>query len=183
MFQVERILGLPVLLESGKSVGKIKDLWFDEFWRLVGIVLDRYTRSGLFRKLSKIVYWKDIVHLGEDALLIRNGAAVASINGNELLRTFHSGVVRLKDMPVYTIEGQYLGKVSDVYFKPSEGTQIVGYELTDGFLADVLEGRRKLILPEAPDKMTLGNDAIFVPASYERILTREPTRKVTGEDG
>jgi len=183
MFQVERVLGLPVLLESGKSVGKIKDVWFDEFWRLVGVVLDRYARSGLFRKLSKIVYWDDVVHLGEDALLIRNGTAIASIHGNELLRTFHTGVVRLKDMPVYTIEGQYLGKVSDVYFKPSEGTQILGYELTDGFLADVMEGRRKLFLPEAPDKMTLGNDAILVPASYERILARAPTWKVTGEDG
>ncbi|MFC4600086.1 PRC-barrel domain-containing protein [Cohnella hongkongensis] len=174
MFQVERILDLPVLLESGKSVGKVKDLWFDEFWRLTGIVLDRYSQTGLFRKLSKIVYWKDIVHLGEDALLIRNGAAVASIRGQELLRTFHTGVVRLKDMPVYTVDGQYLGKVSDVYFRPSEGTPIIGYELTDGFLADVLEGRRKLFLPDAPDKMTLGDDAILVPASYERILTREP---------
>ncbi|MFC4305489.1 PRC-barrel domain-containing protein [Cohnella boryungensis] len=183
MFQVERLLGLPVLLESGKSVGKVKDFWFDEFWRIVGIVLDRHSRSGLWRKSPKIVYWDDIVHLGEDVLLIREDSVIVAKDTRELLRTFHTGVVRLKEIPVYTVDGQYLGKVSDVYFKPTEGTQILGYELTDGFLADVFEGRRKLFLPEALENITLGEDAILVPASYERILTREPTWKVTGEDG
>ena len=143
MLQVERILGLQALRETGKSVGKVKDFWFDEFWRPVGVVLDKYVRVGIVRKLSKIVYWEDIVHIGEDALLIRNEATIASIGVKELLRTYHTGVVRLKDMPVYTVDGQYLGKVSDVYFQPSEGTPILGYELTDGFLADVFEGRRK----------------------------------------
>ncbi|RED65614.1 PRC-barrel domain-containing protein [Cohnella lupini] len=170
MIQVQRILGLPVLLESGKCIGKVKDLWFDEFWKLVGIVLDKYARSGI-RKTPKIVYWEDIVHCGEDALLIKGSTVVATMDSKQLLRTFHTGVVRLKDMPVYTIEGQHLGEVSDVYFKPSEGTQIIGYELTDGFLADVFEGRRKLFLPEALENITLGEDAILVPASYERILT------------
>jgi len=175
MIQVQRILGLPVLLESGKCIGKVKDLWFDEFWGLVGIVLDQNAWSG-FRKMPKIVHWENIVHCGEDALLIRNSSVIATKDNKQLLRTFHTGVVRLKDMPIYTIEGQRLGEVSDVYFKPPEGTQlkgtqIIGYELTDGFLADVFEGRRKLFLPEAPDNIILGDDAILVPASYERILT------------
>ncbi|WP_256760084.1 PRC-barrel domain-containing protein [Cohnella sp. WQ 127256] len=183
MIQVQRILGLPVLFENGKCLGKVKDVWFDEFWKLVGVVLDKHARSGLIRKLPKIVYWDNIVHCGEDALLIRNSSIIATKDNKQLLRTFHTGVVKLKDMPVYTIEGQYLGKVSDVYLKQSEGTQIVGYELTDGFLTDVFEGRRKLFLPESPENITLGEDAILVPASYERILTRDHSWKVTGEDG
>ncbi|WP_239617532.1 PRC-barrel domain-containing protein [Cohnella mopanensis] len=183
MFQVQRILGLPVLLENGKGVGKVKDFWFDEFWSLVGVILDRYTRSGVIRKMPKVVYWEDIVHCGEDALLIRNSTVIATLDSKQLLRTFHTGVIRLKEMSVYTIEGRHLGEISDVYFQPSEGTQILGYELTDGFLADVFEGRRKLFLPEAPENIILGEDAILVPASYERILTRDHTWKVTGEDG
>jgi uncharacterized protein YrrD len=175
MIQVERVLGLPVLLESGKCIGKVKDLWFDEFWSLVGVVLDKHARSGLIRKMPKIIYWEDIVHCGEDALLIRDSTVIAIKDSTQLLRTFHTGVVRLKCMPVYTIEGQHLGEVSDVYVKTTEGTQIIGYELTDGFLADLFEGRRKLFLPESPENITLGEDAILVPASYERILTRDHT--------
>lgn len=182
MIQAQRMIGLTVLLQSGKYLGKVKDLWFDEFWNLIGVVLDKNARSGL-RRMPKIVYWENIVHCGEDALLIRDRTNVETINGNQLLRTFLTGIVKLKDMPVYTIEGQHLGEVTDVYMKPTKGTQIIGYELTDGFLADVFEGRRRLFLPEAPENITLGEDAILVPASYERILTRDHTRKVTGEDG
>lgn len=171
MIQVQLILGLPVILANGKKAGKVKDVWFDEFWNLIGVILDNNVWLGL-RKASKVVYWEDIVHCGEDALLIRNHTVIATRNNKQLLRTFQSGVVRLKDMPIYTNEGLYLGKVSDVYFKTAVGTQIIGYELTDGFLADVFEGRRKLFLPEAPENVTLGEDAILVPASYERVLER-----------
>jgi uncharacterized protein YrrD len=182
MIQVQRIIGLPVILHNGKRAGKVRDIWFDEFWQVVGVVLDSRAWTGI-RKASKIVYWQDIVQCGEDALMIRSSAVIATLNNKQLLRTFHTGVVRLKDMPVYTNEGIHLGEVADVYFKPSAGTQIIGYELTDGFLADVLEGRRRLFLPEAPENVILGEDAILVPASYERVLTRDHTRKVTGEDG
>lgn len=171
MIQIQQILGLPVILTSGKRVGKVKDIWLDEFWNLVGIILDNQVWLGL-RKVSKIVNWEDVVHYGEDALMIRNGTVLTTKNNKQLLRTFHTGVVRLKDMPVYTNEGLYLGKVVDVYFKTSMGTQIIGYELTDGFLADVFEGRRKLFLPEGTENVTLGEDSILVPASYERVLER-----------
>lgn len=171
MIQLQRIIGLPVLLHNGRCIGKVKDIWFDEFWKLIGVILDNHVWLG-FRKASKVISWEDVVHCGEDALLIRNVTVIATKHNKQLLRTFLTGVVRLKDMPVYTSEGHYLGKVADVYFNSSVGTQLIGYELTDGFLADVLEGRRKLFLPEVLENVILGEDAIFVPASYERILEK-----------
>jgi len=168
MIQIQLMLGLPVLFTNGKQAGRVKDIWFDEFWSLVGVVLEP---RALFRRAFKAVYWKDVVSCGEDALLIGEETEIATVDRKMLLRTFHTGVVRLKDMPVYTKEGQHLGEVADVYFKETEGTQIIGYELTDGFLADVFEGRRRIFLPEQPGNVTLGEDAIFVPASYERVHT------------
>jgi uncharacterized protein YrrD len=171
MIQLQRIIGLPVLLMNGKCSGQVKDIWFDECWKLIGVILDNHVWFR-FRKASKIVIWEDIVHCGEDALLIRDDTVIATKDNKQLLRTFLTGAVRLKDMPVFTIQGLQLGKVTDVYFNSSVGTQIIGYELTDGFLADVFEGRRKLFLPEALENVTLGEDAILVPASYERILEK-----------
>lgn len=169
MIQVQRILGLPVLLQNGKSAGKVKDIWCDDRWRLAGIILD--SNAWLrFRKASKVVNWEDIVHCGEDTLLIRNSTVITTRINKDLLRTFYTGAVRIKDMPVYTDKGQHLGEVADVYFKQSVGTQIIGFELTDGFLADVFEGRRQLFLPESPENVTFGEDAIVVPASYEKVL-------------
>jgi uncharacterized protein YrrD len=180
MIQLQHLIGLPVLRENGKKAGKACDLWFDENWTLVGVVMES---RGWFGRNFKVVYWENIVACGHDALLIRNDALIESVNRKKLLRTFHTGVTRLKDMPVYTREGQHLGEVADVYFQASAGTQIIGYELTDGFLVDLFEGRRRLILPEFSENVTLGEDALLVPASCERALTRDPTWKATGEDG
>jgi uncharacterized protein YrrD len=178
--RIQFLIGLPVLHRNGKAVGKVKDVWFDEFWNLAGIVLESRV---WFRHAAKIVGWDKVVSCGEDSLIVRDGDVVEIVRTDRLLRSFQCGVVRLKEMPVYTVSGTGLGRIADVYLKQSEGTQLIGYELTDGFLADVFEGRRRLFLPEGPESVTMGEDAILVPDSYERVWTRDPIGKVTGEDG
>ncbi|MFD0674163.1 PRC-barrel domain-containing protein [Cohnella sp. GCM10027633] len=180
MIQIQQVLGLPILLQSGRRVGRVKDISFDEFWSLSGVVLDR---KVWLRRAYKVVSWGDVVSCGPDAILIADDANIAVVERKRLLRTFHTGIIQLKDMPVYTKEGLRLGDITDVYFKETAGKQIIGYELTDGFLADVMEGRRRLFLPEQPENVTIGENAIIVPASYERVLERDHTWKVTGEDG
>jgi len=176
------MIGLPVLLQDGTKAGEVKDVWLDEFWNLTGVVLTARVWS---RKYRKAIHWHDVLACGEDALLIRGGQSVMKIDKSRMLRTYEGGVIRLKDMPVYTYSGLQLGRITDVYFKASEGTPLIGFELTDGFLSDVLEGRRRLVLPEGPEPVTMGEHAILVPDSYERVLTRDnrDMRKVTGDDG
>ena len=180
MIQIQQVLGLPVLVHSGRCVGRVKDIRFDEFWSLSGVVLDQ--RVWL-RKAYKVVDWDDVVSCGPDVLFIHDRAEIKVVDKKRLLRTYHTGVIQLKDMPVYTKEGLRLGDITDVYFKETAGRQIIGYELTDGFIADVMEGRKRLFLPEQPENITIGDNAVIVPASYERVLERDQTRKVTGEDG
>ena len=180
--RVQSMLGLPILAQDGAKAGFVKDVWLDEYWSLTGVVLAARTWSGKYRKA---IHWHEVTTAGEDALLIRNGRSVTKVEKSSLLRTFLGGVIRLKDMPVYTVSGLHLGRIADVYFKASEGTPLIGFELTDGFLSDVLEGRRRLLLPEGPEPVTMGEHAILVPESYERVLTRDnrEMRKVTGDDG
>nr|WP_243864300.1 PRC-barrel domain-containing protein [Paenibacillus castaneae] len=92
------------------------------------------------------------------------------MKSKQLLRSFYTGLVKLKDLPVVTVQGLQLGRVSDVYFYPNQGTQIIGYELTDGFVSDVMEGRKWLRAPSDPDAVLLGEDAIIVPAVSEAEL-------------
>lgn len=170
MLQIQKLLGLPVLTMKGAKAGTVKDFWFDEFWSVSGIVLGKRSWG---RKSYKAIRWQDIAVCGEDALIIRDKKAVVTIDKSRFLRGFLGGAVRLKDLPVYTVDGQELGRVSDVYFQETEGTPVIGYELTDGFLTDVLEGRRRLLMPDGPGKVTMGKDAILVPASYERVLAKD----------
>lgn len=155
-------------MNAGKHVGYVKDAWFDEHWQLGGIILDAGRR---FLTSMKAVVWSEVLVCGEDSVLIMNEASVQRTKQTEIQRSFLTGTVRLKDLPVVTAHGEQLGRVSDVYFGEIQGTQIIGYELTDGFIADIMEGRKWLPAPPQADEVMLGNDVIIVPAGSEEFLS------------
>lgn len=168
MIKLQRLIGLPVIvIHSGKLVGTVKDAWFDEHWQLKGLILDC---PKWFASSVKIVEWAHVISCGEDTVIIASEAAIVRMKSKQLLRSYDTGLVKLKDLPVVTVQGIQLGRVSDVYFYPKEGTQIIGYELTDGFVSDLMEGRRWLKAPSDPDSVLLGEDAIIVPAVSEAEL-------------
>lgn len=168
MMKLQQMIGLPVIdSRKGKRLGTVRDAWFDEHWLLQGIVLE--ARSW-FSKFVRAVMWNDVLACGEDAVFVIGADRIRSLRSSVIQRSFQSGCIRLKDLPVVTIEGIQLGRVSDVYFDPFRGTQIVGYELTDGFVADMMEGRKWLRAPVDPDIFVLGEDAIIVPVIGEAEL-------------
>ncbi|SDX41898.1 PRC-barrel domain-containing protein [Paenibacillus sp. CF384] len=169
MLRLQHLIGLPVIeMNAGKQVGHVKDAWFDEHWQLGGIILDAGRR---FLTAMKSVIWKEVMVCGEDAVIIMNEASVRKTKQAEIQRSFHTGSIRLKDLPVITVDGEQLGRVSDVYFDEIQGTQIVGYELTDGFIADIMEGRKWLPAPRQADEVMLGENVIIVPAGSEAFLS------------
>ncbi|GGD54997.1 PRC-barrel domain-containing protein [Paenibacillus nasutitermitis] len=168
MIRLQHMIGLPVIeISRGKRVGYVKDVWFNEHWQLDGIVLEAGRR---FLTAMKTVRWMDVLICGGDAVLIMSEASVRKMEVIEVLRTFHSGLVHLKDLPIVTDRGEQLGRVSDVYFEDLLGTQIVGFELTDGFIADLMEGRKWLPIPQDSDLVLLGENAIIVPAGIEAFM-------------
>jgi uncharacterized protein YrrD len=176
MMKLQLIIGLPVLIShTGRQAGHVKDAWFDEHWKLKGFVLDSWCWKP---RTVKIVLWDDVLTCGEDCIFIRGGDSVHTVGLSVLQRSFLNGCVRLKDLPVITAGGSKLGRVSDVYFDPFMGTQLVGFELTDGFVSDLMDGRRWLRAPRDSDVFLLGEDAIIVPtmdeSSLERVAASDP---------
>lgn len=168
MIKLQGLIGLPVIeIQTGKQAGIVKDAWFGEHWQVKGLILEF---AKWFAANVRAVEWGSVVSCGEDAVLIGSMEDVVSMKPKQVLRAFAMGVTKLKDMPVVTVQGVQLGRVSDVYFYPIQGTQIVGYELTDGFVSDLIEGRKWLKAPSDPDEALLGEDAIIVPAVSEAEL-------------
>jgi uncharacterized protein YrrD len=64
---------------------------------------------------------------------------------------------------IFDKNGETLGRLKDVYFLENLG-MIVGYQLTDGFFSDLLEGN-KIIQTKTPP--AIGKDAIIV--TTERV--------------
>ena len=163
--KLQEMIGLAVFdVEDGKQVGKIQDFIVNDDWEIEGIELEN---KGLFTNHVKIVQWQDIVAYGEDAVMIRNQQAVRKTGADDIKYTYLLGRSKLKEMSVLTEEGLLLGRVSDVYFDQELGNTIIGIEITDGFVSDLIEGRKWL--PCTSD-MSIGGGAIMVPSLSEQRL-------------
>lgn len=163
--KLQEMIGLAVFdVEDGKQVGKIQDFIVNDDWEIEGIELEN---KGLFTNHVKIVQWQDIVAYGEDAVMIRNQQAVRKMGADDIKYTYLLGRSKLKEMSVLTEEGLLLGRVSDVYFDQELGNTIIGIEITDGFVSDLIEGRKWL--PCTSD-MSIGESAIMVPSLSEQRL-------------
>lgn len=65
------------------------------------------------------------------------------------------------------MNGQQLGVVEDVYLDAKTGKKVIGYELTEGFISDLKEGRKWLPMP---DSVKVGEDALIVPVRASEAL-------------
>ncbi len=153
------VAGLPVVvIDSGKTVGRVKDVVFD---------LDHGRLRGL------LVVWKggeaflpfDQVHnLGPQAVTV--GAETVMLPADARGGAEDPAASRpwALGKRVLTREGQVLGFVDDVIFDPESGA-VWGYQVTAGFIADFVDGKKALPLT---DEMVVGPDAVVV--SGEDVL-------------
>jgi uncharacterized protein YrrD len=157
MRKAQDVIGLPVFdINHGKQIGKVIDLCIDPEWRLRGVLLQQ---SHWFQKGNYIPI-TSVCSFGEDAVTVEEEESQPLQDLREKswfgLTTGHP---RMKGLPVITVDGHQLGMVEDVYFAEELGI-ILGYELSDGFLSDLTEGRITL---DRPDDTIFGEDAIVIP--------------------
>ncbi|NGQ94239.1 photosystem reaction center subunit H [Brevibacillus sp. SYP-B805] len=160
MRKASDVIGLPVLsLQSGDEIGRVRDILCDLEWSVLGVVLKEagWFQEGAYIPLDKIC------SVGTDCLTVADDRAVTSLH--ELADSdtvgFLTGKGTLKGKSVYTTSGEHVGKVEDVYFSPN-WERLVAYEVSNGWIADVKEGRRRL---PAPLSVTIGEENLIVPDS------------------
>ena len=165
--KLQEMIGLAVFdVENGKEIGKIHDFILDDNWLITGLELEG---RALFSTHVKSVAWEDIVAYGEDAVMIRSQEAVRKVGTGEIGLTYLTGKRKLKEMQVLTEDGVLLGRVSDVYFEQEQGNTILGLEISDGFVSDLIEGRKWL---PCTAEMAVGEHAVMVPPMSEQRLER-----------
>jgi uncharacterized protein YrrD len=152
------VIGLPVIVsDTGEQIGVVRDLLFDGRQQLRGVLLEK---DGWVRR-GRFIAVENIASFGADAVMIDSEDVISPLGDEQrewvgLL----SGTRKLKGRPVVMANGRELGWVEDVYFREELGT-LVGYELSDGFLADVLGGRK--VLRPGRMHLTWGKDVIITP--------------------
>ncbi len=157
------VLGLPVVcLDTGEEIGVVRDILCDLTWRMLGVVL---TETSLFQP-GTFIPSEEIRAVGEDFLIVTGKDAVTSLQvlADTETVTLTTGKRKLKGKPVMSADGEFLGVVEDVYFSPG-WEKLVGCELSDGWIADVTEGRKRL--PVSP-AIVWGKEILIVPRSPQR---------------
>ncbi|WP_126427888.1 PRC-barrel domain-containing protein [Brevibacillus marinus] len=158
MQRARDVLGLPVVcLDSGEQIGTVRDILCDHMWRTLGIVLEErsWFQPGTF------IPFEMIQAVGEDCLTVSGkdtATSMESLAGLEVLGLF-TGKNRLCGKTVLTERGESLGIVEDVYFS-ANWEKLVGCELSEGWLADLTAGRKRLPLES---QLVIGKEALIIP--------------------
>ncbi len=146
-----QVLGLPVVdLNKGEEIGEVVDVIFNpELVELSGVIIES-------KQERYFIPYQGIYSLGEDAVTIEKKEVITNFEfGQESLVDQERG--EIMDSKVITSTGEDLGMVKDIVWD-DEG-RLIGYQLTDGLVQDILEGREILVLD---DNITYGKDAIIV---------------------
>jgi len=143
---------LPVYEPTGRIIGHVSDLCIDVQGAVAGLLMDG---KGIFQR-DRFVPISSISSFGCDGVIVNGNLELKPIPKDDAHFLYsHHGLYR---KPILTSEGEKLGLLEDVYFQEELGT-IIGYEVTDGFFADITEGKRVV---KTNEPITVGEDVIFV---------------------
>ncbi|MCH5583645.1 PRC-barrel domain-containing protein [Shimazuella sp. AN120528] len=148
MRKSQEVIGLTVTAqESGKQLGAVVDLLFNNEQYLVGCMLEH---CGWWRH-RRFLPVKNIIQMGRDTIMVESAKSLVPFTKNEEAFTcLLSGDKRLKGRTVILTTGTFLGLVENVYFSLDMGT-LVGYELSNGLLNDLRDGRKLFQVEEPVD--------------------------------
>lgn len=145
--------GLPVYVkDTGAKWGEVFDLCLSNEGKVEGVLI----RKGALFKRSYFIDIKDIAAFGHDGVMIEDEEDIEP--AQDSIHSIFEGKEKLLGKLVLSSEGEQLGLLQDVYFHEELGP-IVGYECSDGFFADITEGKRVIKTTEPPK---IGKDVIIV---------------------
>lgn len=138
---------------SGTEVGTVKDLFISKDGKVRGLIA---AGKGLLHR-DGLIPAEYVSSFGPDGVMIQNRDCLMPIPHDDSSYFLHNHK-GLFGRTLMTAEGEKLGRLEDVYFQEEVGT-IVGYEVSDGFFADITEGKKVV---KASSDLTIGKDAIIV---------------------
>lgn len=151
MIRGREIKNLPLIdVTSGTVLGTVWDLLLADNQQLKGLAF--VTNDQKLRFLPR----EQVVNLGRDAVLVKGDQEsfpLVTETGDHL---------QPAGTWVMTAEGKSLGTIDDIVVEDNGGS-IVGYEISDGYLMDLLVGRKVVT---AANILTQGKDAIIVDEDF-----------------
>ncbi|MRX71370.1 photosystem reaction center subunit H [Bacillus lacus] len=156
----KHIKGMAVYEQhTAAMLGRVIDFCISSDGSVLGLLMNS---KGLF-KPHRLIPAGAITGSGEDCIVI--------VSEDELLPAPHSQGIyyfeshhSLQNKYVLSTEGEHLGMLENVYFS-DHLARIEAYELTNGFFADLSEG--KILLNAQEQTLSVSRDAIMIANDFE----------------
>lgn len=130
-----QLLSLPVVEAlTGEQLGEVKELLYDSRERrLIGFII---ADGGWLRK-ARAVLLAQVQEITDTAVVVEDKSFVRDVGeiGDSLMTSCD-----VQGYTLITADGRELGIIQDLVVSPASGV-IVGYELSDGIIDDLLKGR------------------------------------------
>lgn len=173
------IIGLNVLTQAdGQNLGSVKDLVFDhETNALLALLLSGKDLFGLID--AKIIPFSQVLTIGPNAVMVPSNESVINAHDDARVANIMDRDTKLSGTRITTTDGQDLGTFADLYVDEETG-HILGYEVSTGFFADTMSGKRYMV---APDHMTIGRDVALVDPTVATDLEAQAHEEPGGLKG
>lgn len=138
------IQGLSVLdIKTGKYLGEVKDIIYCSMENKVrGFLLS--DNSWLWG--ARILLYDQVVSIGPDVIMVDGEDKIHSTKYHADYKSWYEDRIEVRGCELVSDTGKIVGTIKDLIIDPYGN--IVGYELSDGFVQDLLVGRRTIPVPE-----------------------------------
>jgi uncharacterized protein YrrD len=160
--KIADILGMRVVDNRGNLVGSIEKAVFTrDRSRLLGVLV----KAGRMSKNTLAIRFQDIISIGDDAVIINQGAAVDPSRLVEIANALDEHV-NITGYNVYTDSGDQMGTIKDIMIDERSG-KVQGFLVAADLIEDLVNGRRMLTLDQ---RAVISEDRVIIPdENYQNI--------------
>lgn len=138
MLKGRELLSLPVVtLNDRRQIGEVKDLIYDHAGnRIIGYMVE----AGGWLRDGRGFLHSEMIRLDKDCLVINDESVVRNLRTIPQLAELLNNKNDLRGLRVEHEDGHPLGVIQDLVVDGETG-EIMGYEVSDGVIQDLLDGR------------------------------------------
>lgn len=160
MFRVSDLKDLPIYTLMGSRTFKytVKSLLIDGFNNKIAAIV---CKEGALKKSCRIIPYDKIISIDLNGIIISDIKCIKKIPVKDLMEFIQ--LENLINKTVRSNAGDLYGLITDIYINLLNG-KITGYELSEGYIDDLVNGRKVFDLSESLDKALLKDEIVL----YER---------------
>lgn len=162
MIKGRRILSLPVVIQdSRRTIGEVKDIIYDPAKnRILGYLVE----NGGWLKEGKGFLHRDLVRMENEYVILEDESAVQKISKLSELKDAIEQNKDVRGLRVEYCNGHCVGVIQDLLVDETTGL-ITGYEISDGIIQDLLDGRTTIPIEE----ISICKDKVIVSQADSNI--------------